>query len=146
MNVPAPESRTPGTIFLNAYFQIGLGALLVTASELLMKFGARAQAGAIGVFGLAALTCPQTWIGIILYCLSFVSWIYVLRTIPLGIAYALINVVHILIPIGCWIFLHEAISPQRWMGIALVLAGLVLVAKPVAKVEAKLEAKLEGAL
>jgi multidrug transporter EmrE-like cation transporter len=126
--------------FINAYVQIALGSLSVTASELLMKSGASAQAGIIGVFGISALTSGRTWIGIVLYCLSFVSWVQVLRTIPLGIAYGLINVVHILIPLGCWIFLHEEISPQRWAGIALVLAGLLLVIKPMAKVEEKLEA------
>jgi undecaprenyl phosphate-alpha-L-ara4N flippase subunit ArnE len=129
-------------IFANAYLQIGLGALLVTASELLMKSGAASQDGSIGMFGVAALNSGFTWLGIILYCLSFASWIYVLHRIPLGIAYGLINVVHILIPLGCWIFLHEEISPRRWLGIALVLAGLLLVVKPVAKVEQKLEARL----
>lgn len=135
-------TRHPKALFFNAYFQIGLGAVLVTASELLMKSGATAQSLSIGVFGIAALRQYQTWIGIVFYCLSFLSWIYVLRTVPLGIAYGLINVVHILIPIGCWIFLSEAISPQRWLGIALVLVGLLLVARPVAGVEKKLEATL----
>jgi multidrug transporter EmrE-like cation transporter len=125
--------------FFNSYFQIGLGALLVTASELFMKVGATAQNGHIGVFGIAALGSIQTWIGIVLYCLSFVSWVYVLRSVPLGIAFGLISIVHVLIPIGCWIFLGETISPQRWLGIALVLAGLLLVIQPVAAVEQKLE-------
>jgi multidrug transporter EmrE-like cation transporter len=128
--------------FGNAYFQIGLGALLVTASELLMKAGASAQHGEIGVFGIAALRNGHTWLGIVFYCLSFASWIQVLRTVPLAIAYALINVVHILIPLGCWVFLGEAINTQRWLGIALVLAGLLLVAKPLATVEKKLVPEL----
>jgi drug/metabolite transporter (DMT)-like permease len=127
-------------LFLNPYLQIALGSLSVTASELLMKSGATAQHGHIGLFGIAALAAGRTWIGILCYCLSFVSWIYVLRTIPLAVAYVLINVVHVLIPIGCWLFLGEAISPQRWLGIALVLAGLLLFAKPLATAEKKLEA------
>jgi multidrug transporter EmrE-like cation transporter len=125
--------------FLNAYVQIGLGALSVTASELLMKFGADAQHGQIGVLGISALQSGWTWVGIICYIASFASWVYVLRTVPLGIAYGLINVVHVLIPLGCWVFLHEAISSQRWAGIALVLAGLLLIVKPLALVEKKLE-------
>ena len=111
----------------------------MTAAELLMKTGAASQNGAIGILGIAALASPATWIGIILYCLSFASWVYVLRRVPLGIAYGMINIVHVLIPIGCRIFLHEAITPQRWLGIALVLVGLLFVIKPVAKVEQKLE-------
>ena len=122
----------------NPYVQIALGALTVTASELLMKVGATHAPGTVGAFGVEALASKWTWLAIVVYLLSFASWIYVLRTIPLGIAYALINVVHVLIPLGCWIFLHEMISPQRWFGITLVIAGLLLIAKPVAQAEEKL--------
>jgi multidrug transporter EmrE-like cation transporter len=129
-------------LFCNPYLQIGLGALLVTLSELLMKTGAASQDGRIGLFGIAALASGWTWLGIISYCLSFASWVHVLRTVPLGVAYGLINVTHVLIPLGCWFFLHEDISPRRWLGIALVLAGLLLVVRPLARVEQKLEATL----
>ena len=128
--------------FCKAYVQIAIGSLTVTASELLMKCGANAQAGAIGVFGIAALGSLWTWGGIVLYCISFVSWVSVLQKLPLGIAYGLINVAHVLIPLGCWLFLHEAINRQRWAGIALVLLGMLLIAKPAAHVEQKLEARL----
>jgi len=128
--------------FLDAYVQIGLGALTVTTSELLMKVGASAQPRTVAELGIYALTSGWTWLAILFYLLSFASWIYVLRTIPLGIAYGLINITHVLIPIGCWIFLHEHVSTQRWMGILLVMAGLLLIVKPVAKLEEKLEAKL----
>jgi multidrug transporter EmrE-like cation transporter len=136
------ETRNPPVaFFLNAYVQIALGALMVTASEILMKAGANSvppASGAMGWLGIAALSSGYTWLGIAFYILSFLSWIYVLRTIPLGIAYAMINVVHVLIPIGSWFFLHEAISPMRWAGIGLVIFGLLLLVGPVAKVEAKL--------
>ena len=128
--------------FLNPYVQIGLGALMITTSEILMKAGANATAShpaiAGGLLGIAALTSLWTWAGIVCYIISFVSWIYVLRSIPLGIAYALINVAHVLIPIGSWAFLHEVIGPNRWCGIVLVVLGLSLLVGPVAKVEAKL--------
>ena len=124
--------------FFNPYFQVGFGALLVTASELLLKVGAATRGGAIGAFGVAALASGYTWAGIVLYCLSFVSWMHVLRRLPLGVAFALVNVVHVLIPVGCWLFLHERISARRWLGIALVVAGLLLVVKPAAQAEEKL--------
>jgi len=128
--------------FFNRYFQIALGALMVTASELMMKVGASAQHGRIGVFGFAALASGWTWAAILFYCLSFVSWAYVLQKLPLGIAYGIINIVHVLIPLGCRIFLHEALSPQRWIGIGLVLAGLLLVIRPLVTMEEKLEPRL----
>jgi undecaprenyl phosphate-alpha-L-ara4N flippase subunit ArnF len=142
------RTRHPAvTLFLNAYVQIALGAVMATASEILMKAGANtvmidtaatSGSGAMGWLGIAALASGRTWLGIICYILSFLSWIYVLRTIPLGIAFAMISVVHVLIPIGCWIFLQEAISPMRWGGIGLVIVGLLLLVGPVARAEAKL--------
>jgi drug/metabolite transporter (DMT)-like permease len=134
--------NSPARLFLNPYLQIGLGAFSVTASELLMKAGADTHRATIGIFGLAALGSWFTWIGILCYLLSFASWLTVLRQLPLAIAYALINVVHILIPVGCWIFLGEIISPQRWFGIVLVLLGLLLVTRAIADVPDKIGKKI----
>ena len=40
--------------------------------------------------------------------------------------------------IGARVFLHEPIPMKRWMGIALILAGIILVVGPAAKAEEKL--------
>jgi len=141
MGPEAPPGFAAIKWFFNPYVQIALGSLLVTASELLMKKGAATvehATGGVSIFGVAALASGWTWLGIVSYVLSFVSWVYVLRLLPLGIAYALINVVHVLIPLGSWIFLHEMISPRRWLGIAVVLAGLYLIIRPLARLEEKL--------
>ena len=127
--------------FLNAYVQLAIGALLVTTSELLLKRGAVAAPPAHGPAawtGISALASGWTWLGIVSYILSFISWIHVLRTLPLSIAFPAINIVHILVPLGAWLFLREAIPARRWLGILLVIAGIVLIVKPVAKAEAKL--------
>lgn len=126
-------------VFLNPYVQLAVGSTLVTASELLMKKGASSvPAGTVGWLGIGALCSGWTWAGIVTYVLSFFSWIHVLRLLPLGIAYALINVVHVMIPIGAWVFLHEAVPLRRWAGIFLVVSGLLLILKPVIKAEQKL--------
>lgn len=141
--IATPRNRNgPAAWFVDPYVQIGVGALLVTASELLLRRGAMDVAPAPGVgdvFGLGALASAWTWGGIVLYILSFVSWLHVLRFVPLSIAFSLINVVHILVPIGAWLLLEESISHRRWLGIVLVLAGLTLVARPVARIEAGAE-------
>jgi drug/metabolite transporter (DMT)-like permease len=114
--------------FLNPYVQIGIGALLITASELLLKKGA-SSGEVVGIFGIGALASRWTWLGILTYLLSFASWLYVLRQLPLGVAFALINIVHVLVPLGAWLLLGEMISLQRWIGIACVVGGTALVAR-----------------
>src|SRR2546423_1801846 len=137
------ERRGPVAWFANPYAQIAIGAVLVTASELLLKKGAIESSSDslpswMKVLGVGAMASGWTWLGIICYVLSFVSWLYVLRLLPLGVAFALINVVHVLVPIGARVFLHEPIPLKRWMGIALILAGIILVVGPAAKAEEKL--------
>ena len=86
----------------------------------------------------AALASGWTWAGIVLYILSFLSWLHVLRYVSLTIAFSLINAVHVLVPVGAWLFLHEHIPVSRWLGILLIVSGVIFVAGPIAKVEEEL--------
>ncbi|MEO5721641.1 MAG: EamA family transporter [Chthoniobacterales bacterium] len=133
--------RTSPTGFGNPWLQLALSTLCVTASEMFLKTGAMATAqisqqwGWTGVTGLAS---GLVWIGIVFRILSFVTWLYVLKHLPLSVAFPASQVVHVLVPLSSWWILGEFISPLRWSGIALVLAGLALVAKPAARLEEKL--------
>jgi drug/metabolite transporter (DMT)-like permease len=127
--------------FANPWLQLALSVLCVVASELLLKRGATQVAdpnSALSWTGINGLTSSLVWWAILLVIISFASWLYVLKYIPLTIAFPLSRVVDVLVPISCWIFLGEVISVRRWCGIALVIIGLALVAKPVARFEEKL--------
>jgi drug/metabolite transporter (DMT)-like permease len=88
--------------------------------------------------GINGLLSPLVWWAILLIIASFLTWLYVLKYIPLTIAFPLSRVVDVLVPLGCWIFLGETISRWRWCGIALVIVGLGVIAKPVARLEERL--------
>lgn len=140
---PAKSHRSgPLAWFFNPYVQIAIGAVLVTISEVLLKKGADAAPHLSRLpqwlSGVAALQSAWTWLGILFYILSFVSWLHVLRFVPLTIAFSLINAVHVLVPIGSWLFLHDHVPPQRWLGIVMILAGILLVVGPAARAEEKL--------
>ena len=124
----------------NPWFILVVEAIFVTASEVSLKIGALETRRVKGWewTGLTSLTSLWIWVGIVLVILSFLCWIYVLRQIPLSIAFPLSNVVHVLVPLSCWIFLAERISTTRWCGIAIVVFGLAVVARPAAKIEDKL--------
>jgi len=127
--------------FANPWLQLALSVLCVLVSELLLKRGANDIANASSAWswtGINGLASPLVWLGIAFVIASFLSWLYVLRYIPLTIAFPVSRVVDILVPLGCWIFLRESISTLRWCGIALVVIGLALVAKPIARIEERL--------
>ena len=127
--------------FGNPWLQLALSVLCVLVSEFLLKRGAAAVAepnSAWSWMGVNGLASPLVWWASLLIIASFVSWHYVLRYIALTIAFPFSRVVDILVPLGCWIFLGEFISTLRWCGIALVVIGLALVAKPFAQIEERL--------
>jgi drug/metabolite transporter (DMT)-like permease len=133
--------REPPSGFGNPWLQLALSVLCVFVSELLLKRGATDIAQPDSAFswtGINGLESALVWWAILLIIASFVSWLYVLRHLPLTVAYPLSRVVDVLVPLGCWIFLGERISALRWCGIALVIIGLALVAKPIAQIEQRL--------
>jgi undecaprenyl phosphate-alpha-L-ara4N flippase subunit ArnF len=133
------QNRPSG--FGNPWLQLALSVLCVLVSEFLLKRGATEVADTDSAWswtGVNGLASPLVWWAILLIIASFISWLYVLRYIPLTIAFPLSRVVDILVPLGCWIFLGESISILRWCGIALVVIGLALVAKPIAQIEERL--------
>src|SRR6266550_13146 len=127
--------------FRNPWLQLALSVLFVLVSEFLLKRGATDVAEPDSAFswtGINGLASPLVWWAILLIVASFISWLYVLKYIPLTIAFPLSRVVDILVPLSCWIFLGEFISARRWIGIGLVVVGLALVAKPIARMEERL--------
>src|SRR5947208_4213662 len=137
-------TRETPTGFRNPWLQFVLNILLVVVYELLLKAGASATVGPVrnwSWIGISALASPFTWLGIAVIIVDLVIWLYILRYIPLSIAFPLSRAVDVLVPISCWLILKEAISPLRWCGIGLVIVGLVIVAKPAAELEERLLAQ-----
>src|SRR5436305_9486794 len=127
--------------FANPWFQFVLNIIGVVIYELLLKAGAAATADPAkhwSWFGINALASPLTWLAIIVIVVDLVIWLYILKYIPLSIAFPLSRAVDVLVPISCWLVLRETISPLRWFGIGLVIVGLVIVAKPAAELEERL--------
>lgn len=127
--------------FLNPLVQLGLGVALVTASEILLKLGAAHTAERLGETdwtGVSALGSWWVWGGIACYIGSFVSWLHVLRYVPLVLAFNAMNTVHVTIPVAAWAVLREPLPLERIVGILIILAGVGLLAGPLARLEEKL--------
>jgi len=120
---------------------LALSVICVLFSELLLKRGAvqiANPANELSWTGINGLGSPLVWWAILFIIASFITWLYVLKYVPLSIAFPLSRVVDALVPICCWIFLGELISTRRWIGIGLVIIGLAIIAKPVARMGERL--------
>lgn len=69
----------------------------------------------------------QVWLGTILYLVSAATWILALATVPLSIAYPVLGLSYVAVA-GLSVFvLGEWLTPAQWLGIAFVVAGVVIV-------------------
>ena len=135
----APPARSPVRMALLA---ILASALTGTASEIFLKMGAvdtELHPHLQPLLGVSGLESKWVWLAIGFTVLSFLAWVRAVRAIPLSIAFTLANVVHVFVPLASWFFLGEIISWRRWCGIALVISGLIVIARPVAHLDEKLE-------
>jgi multidrug transporter EmrE-like cation transporter len=127
-------------MFSNPYIRIGFVLLTSTASEMLLKLGAKSTAALpqwVSWLGFSALHSGWVWWGMLLQVIGFVAYAAALRVLPLSTAFGIMSALHATIPICARIFFHEDISLQRWAGIGLVLAGVLLLARPASQVEEK---------
>ena len=72
-------------------------------------------------------TIPAMWGAVILYGVTILAWVWVLRVMPLSVAYSAVALVFVLVPIlAVWLF-KEQLSPQFLIGTALIVVGVCLV-------------------
>ena len=133
--------RQPLSGIWNPWLQLAVSTLAVAISELFLKRGANATVDLSQSWswtGLTTLASPLVWVGMIFTIISFITWLYAIKHLPLSLAFPASQAVHVLVPLSSWLVLGERITALRWCGIALVLCGLALVARPAAELEEKL--------
>jgi multidrug transporter EmrE-like cation transporter len=67
-------------------------------------------------------------LGIVAYIGSLSLWLAALPRLPLHLAYGLSSTVHLLVPLACWLVLHEIIPFGRMVGMLFILGGIVILA------------------
>src|SRR5438874_12456628 len=106
------QNRSSG--FANPWLQLALSVAFVTTYEVLLKLGATETAHIAGArwawTGLSGLASLYVWLGIPLVILSLITWLHVLRHIPLSIAFLISLVVHAFVALCYWLFLGETLS------------------------------------
>jgi drug/metabolite transporter (DMT)-like permease len=110
-------------VLLNALAQLGLKAATRITGPLL--------AGDAGLWqrGLQLLTVPPLWYAILAYGLSLIVWLVGLSRVPVTQAYPLLSLGYV-INIGlAWWLLGEVPTVQRVGGIAVIVVGVILVAR-----------------
>ncbi len=128
-----------------AYALVLLGMLLNVGAQLALKWAALALAApgsaaarpslsfaAIAAEPLRVLLNGWFIIGLALYAISVVNWLVVLDRLAFSVAYPLMSVGYILtLALGVMLF-KEPLSLTRALGVAVIIAGVILITRPVA--------------
>lgn len=103
-------------------------ALMLGGGQLLFKLAADRLVTGQGIGQLAASFATLPMFGALtLYGLTTVLWVYLLHGLALSRAYPFIALAFAIVPLLAWLLLDEALGPQYWIGLAIVLAGLYVI-------------------
>lgn len=78
-------------------------------------------------FFIGALTNVFVFIGVALYGMSTVIWLFILSRVDLSIAYPTVSAGYIMVVLLSRVFFKEEVTVVRWAGVLVISAGVILV-------------------
>ena len=92
---------------------------------------------ATGVFAIVSLILhsPLVILGLVFYAVGALAWIAVLSRLDLSVAYPFLALNFVLVTLVARFFLGESVPPLRWLGILVIIGGILLVAKSTTTVQ-----------
>jgi small multidrug resistance pump len=127
----------PGVIPMRYIVALLLALVLNASANLMMKFGVRevgggdlqAGRGNGGIVNMLA----HNWVlllGLLCFAVNVLFYTYALKKIPISLAYPImVGAGFAIIALVAWRYLGESLSGGQWLGVGLILAGIVLVAR-----------------
>lgn len=113
---------------------VALGVTGQTAIKLGVSQPGASESAAAGVLSLVTLVfhSPLVLLGLVLYGISAFAWIAVLSRLDLSVAYPFLALNFVLITLVSRLVLGETVPTLRWVGIAVIVVGILLVARSTA--------------
>jgi multidrug transporter EmrE-like cation transporter len=112
------------------------GVVLNAFAQSLLKAGAnrlgevRFSLEQVLPLGLRVLGEWPFLLGFVCYGVSLVIWIAALTRVPVTIAYPMLSIGYVINALIARYWLGESLSASGWTGIALICAGVLLIARP----------------
>ncbi len=100
---------------------------LIAGGQVLFKLASR-RTGDFDMTGLLHLAFnPFLLLALVLYGFGTIVWIYVLKTVPLTIAYSFMALTFCVVPVLANLWLDEALTWRYGFGAALIVAGMLTI-------------------
>lgn len=115
--------------FALVFVSVSLSAIAQTA----FKVGVgRVQTGpdaVLWVKALAMVLSPMVLLGLALYGVGTVLWLFALRQLDLSLAYPFVAMSFVMVAGSGMLFLGEPVQPTRLLGLGLIVLGLLVMAR-----------------
>lgn len=101
--------------------------LLIAGGQVLFKLASR-QTGDFGANGLLRLLLnPYLLVALVVYGFGTIVWIYVLKAVPLTIAYSFMALTFCAVPLMASLWLDEPLTWRYAVGAALIMSGMLTI-------------------
>jgi undecaprenyl phosphate-alpha-L-ara4N flippase subunit ArnE len=111
----------------SAVFFALVTVVLNGSAQLLLRKAA--LTGAVPTAPLSLLSNAFFMAGLVTYAGSVLTWLLVLRRVPLSVAAPFVALVYVLVPVASRAVFDDRITTRMWAGMLLVALGVTLVAK-----------------
>jgi drug/metabolite transporter (DMT)-like permease len=104
--------------------------VVIAAGQILFKRAAgqvSANPGSSWILDVAKL--PTMWLAVFLYAAATLLWVRILMTVPLSRAYPFMALAFVLVPAAGYFLFAESVTGRQAIGTALIVAGVVVVAR-----------------
>ncbi len=139
MNDPAP--MTTPTLHEKGSRRMTIGLILASVTlaavaQVTLKAGMNhvtdANGGQLAIDGDSLKQIAQqvlVWAGLAIFAVSAVLWLFALSRANLSFAYPFAALGYVIIVIASILFLDEHVQPITWVGVVLIISGIVLIAQ-----------------
>jgi multidrug transporter EmrE-like cation transporter len=116
------------------YMLILVTTLCTIGAQLLLKHGLRPIAATAITskvdFLLQAAFTPWVWAALTLQVLGYVVWFFVITQEKLGVAFAVSgSFFYLIMALMSWALFDEQLAPVQWIGLVMISAGVVALAR-----------------
>ncbi|SFU93826.1 EamA family transporter [Alicyclobacillus macrosporangiidus] len=111
------------------YLLVAVNIALLVTGQAMWKIGiASLSLHGIGDL-LRALFSPWILGGVLLYGVATLVWIYLLKQLPLSLLYPMQSLAYVAAVLVALVFFHETVPVTRWIGLGIILIGVLFVAR-----------------
>jgi len=100
--------------------------ILAAVGQLILKIG---MDKLVSFNLIKAFTSPTIILGLFFYGTSLILWLMVLSREKLSFVYPLVAFSYVITMLMAKFILKESIPPLRWLGLATIISGILVIAK-----------------